>query len=296
MFGAISLRNECLEALVLPHIGGGLARLDWIAAAQRIPLMRPLATNFINPDPNELACYPMLPWCNRIGAGRFEFNGTLHHIAPNRSDEPCPIHGDGWLSPWSVVERSPVSLTLEFDKNGAGPFIYRGTLSYALEPSALSMKLSVQNRGADVMPFGLGLHPWFVRAPHTEVHATTSGLWEAGEDRLPVTRKSINSLGARSPLHVSPGITIDNAFFGWDGLALIRWPEYNMALRLDTEPTLSHFVFYAPLAKPFFCLEPVTHPINALNLPEPHRREGVVALQPGESMSIKLRAKALPSG
>ena len=287
------LRNEFLEALVLPDTGGGLARLDWIAAAERISLMRPVAADRIDPDPNELACYPMIPWCNRIGAGRFEFNGKHYRVAPNRANEPFPIHGDGWLAAWTIDEQSPTSLTLHFDKSGSGPFIYRGTLNYQLHAATLSITLSAENRGPETLPFGLGLHPWFVRTPDAEVQASAAGLWEAGDDMLPVLRRPLAGSGALHPLQASPGKTIDNVFFGWDGVAFISWPERRIGLRLVTEPAMSHFTTYAPLDHPFFCLEPVSHPVNALNLPVPHLREGLVCLRTGESTSITVRLQAV---
>jgi aldose 1-epimerase len=289
----VQLRNEFLDALVLPGVGGGLARLDWIAAPEPIAFMRPVAADRIDPDPNELACYPMIPWCNRIGAGRFEFNGKHYHLPPNRANEAYPIHGDGWLAAWSIGEQSPTSLTLHFDHIGSGPFIYRGTLNYQLHSATLSITLSAENRGPETMPFGLGLHPWFLRTPDAEVEASAAGLWEAGEDLLPVTRRRLAGRGALYPLQAAPGKTIDNVFFGWDGVAFLRWPERKMGLRLVTEPALSHFTLYAPLEKPFFCLEPVTHPVNALNLPAPHLREGLVCLRNGESTSITTRFEAV---
>ena len=291
--GQIRLRNEFLEALVLPASGGGLARLDWIAAPRSISLMRPVAADRIDPDPNELACYPMIPWCNRIGGGRFAFNGKHYHVAPNRTNEAYPIHGDGWLAAWTIVEQSPTSLTLQFDKSGPGPFIYRGTLHYELDANTLSFELSAQNHGPETMPFGLGLHPWFLRTPDVEVQASAAGLWEAGDDLLPVMRRPLSGSAALHPLHASPGRTIDNVFFGWDGVAFMRWPERKIALRLETEPAMSHFTFYAPLEQPFFCLEPVTHPVNALNLPAPHLREGLVCLRNDESTSITARFQAV---
>ena len=290
----ILLRNECLEALVLPHIGGGLAQLNWIVGQEPVPLLRPLNSKRLNPDPNELACYPMIPWCNRIGAGRFEYNNKHYQIAPNRADEPYPIHGDGWLSAWTVVTQSPTAVTLQFDKNDAGPFTYRGSLHYRLDAHTLVVTLSVENFGHETMPFGLGLHPWFIRTPKVTVQASAAGLWEANQDLLPSTQRYLTSSGALSPLHAAPGKTIDNSFFGWDGQAVIQWPEYNLGLQIETSPKLSHFVFYARLGQPFFCLEPVTHPINALNLPFGYLRDGIINLAKGESCSINVRFLAIP--
>jgi len=81
---------------VLPEAGGGSAAFDLAAGGGSVPLMRALPAGISNPDPDLLACYPLVPWSNRIGHGRFEFGGRTWQVAPNYPKEPYPSHGEGW--------------------------------------------------------------------------------------------------------------------------------------------------------------------------------------------------------
>lgn len=81
---------------MLPEAGGGLAAFDLAAGGGSVPLMRALPAGISNPDPDLLACYPLVPWSNRIGHGRFEFGGRTWQVAPNYPKEPYPSHGEGW--------------------------------------------------------------------------------------------------------------------------------------------------------------------------------------------------------
>jgi aldose 1-epimerase len=102
---AVELHNEFLSARVLPGIGGGLARLDANIGGATVPVLRPFDYAGDVPRPNQLACFALLPWSNRI-AGGFTCDGRSYSIAPNRDGDPCPIHGEGWLLAWQVEEQS----------------------------------------------------------------------------------------------------------------------------------------------------------------------------------------------
>ncbi len=130
---ALRLHNDVLEAVVLPEVGGGLAAFNWRRAAGAVPLMRPLPVGTNAPDPNQLGCYPLVPWSNRIGQGRFSFEGRTFDVAPNYPAEPYPIHGDGWLSAWSVLDSRSDKVVLGLDRSSAFPFTYAAGMSYELE-------------------------------------------------------------------------------------------------------------------------------------------------------------------
>src|SRR5262245_43485055 len=110
---ALRLSNTVLEAVVLPERGGSLAAFNWIGVRGPLPLMRSLVADAAAPEPNQLACYPLVRWSNRIGHGRFDFEGSTFRVAPNTVRAPYPIHGDGWLSPWRVAEHRTDALALE---------------------------------------------------------------------------------------------------------------------------------------------------------------------------------------
>jgi aldose 1-epimerase len=294
---AVRLRSAELEALVLPEAGGGLAAFDWIAAGRRVALMRALPAGITNPDPNLLACYPLVPWSNRIGHGRFEFGGRVYSIALNHPKQQYPIHGEGWLRPWNTIARDDMRVTLRLDRSNGFPFVYSAQLSYTLDANALAIELAVENRGGEPMLYGLGLHPWFERTPRVTLHAPAKGMWLGGPDVLPVSHDAPPADADFSQPTPLPRRLLDNCFTGWNGAAVIAWEDRGVALEITSDPRLDYYVCFCPVGKDLFCFEPVTHPIDAFNLPAPHARAGLQVLAPGAGMSMRatMRARSIPS-
>jgi len=277
----IELRSGSLRAVVLPAAGGGLARLDWRGMA----CLRPAPGGVAQPLPGQLACFPLVPWSNRIAPDGFEFAGRRITPAPTREGEPCPIHGDGWRLPWQIESCSESSAVLTLDRCDGAPFAFTSSLEYALAGSVLRITLRVANRGECALPFGLGLHPWMPCPEDALLHAEADGVWLSGADKLPAKRAALPPAwnfcgGAPQPL---PRDGVDNAFTGWDGRARIDWPARK--LRLGIEADMSYFILYAPPGKDFFCFEPVDHPINAHNLPGGVSANGLSVLAPGQALS-----------
>jgi aldose 1-epimerase len=283
----ILLRNSYLEAVVLPEVGGGLARFDWTAGGERLPLMRPLAQDVTQPEPKQLACFPLVPFSNRIGGGSFEFQGKRYSVERNRTDEPYPIHGDGWLAHWRITQRAPDAVTLRFIKKRTrrSPYSYRSILQYSLRDRTLRVDLSVENTGLETLPYGLGLHPSFPRSAKARLEAPAQGFWSSGKDLLPVAREKLLPDVDFSAPHTLPARLVDNVFYGWNGEATIAWPQ-GLELRISTEPPLEYFVLFTPLKHNFFCFEPVTHPNNAFNFPGTERGASLVSLAPGTKFAI----------
>lgn len=75
------------------------------------------------------------------------------------------VHGFAASQPFAVVAQAPDALTLRLEDNAATraqyPFAFRLDLTARLTPDEVSLTLAVTNRGADPMPFAIGLHPGF---------------------------------------------------------------------------------------------------------------------------------------
>lgn len=95
------LDNGVLRADVLPGAGGGLLRFDAWHDGGPVPVFRTGRLDDALREPNALACYPLVPWSNRIGGGRFAFDGRVVEVPRTRDDEPYPLHGHGWRMPGS---------------------------------------------------------------------------------------------------------------------------------------------------------------------------------------------------
>ncbi len=106
---------------VIPALGGGIGR--WTVDGQ--PMMRPAgAASIAAADPFGLASFPLVPYSNRIGNGRFEWDGQSIALARNFLPEPHSIHGVGFQRPWSVQSRSAdaIVLGLEYQPGSGWPW------------------------------------------------------------------------------------------------------------------------------------------------------------------------------
>ena len=52
---------------------------------------------------NEAACYPLVPFSNRIANGRLVFDGQAFKLEPNWPGVRHPMHGEGWARSWDVA-------------------------------------------------------------------------------------------------------------------------------------------------------------------------------------------------
>jgi aldose 1-epimerase len=73
-------------------------------------------------------------------------------------------------------------------------------------------------------------------------------------------------------------LAFDHCFEGWQGPALIR--DEKLAMRLTS--SLPYLVVFTPDAKPYYCVEPVSHVSNAIQMADP-AAHGLRAVAPGAS-------------
>lgn len=233
-------------------------------------------------DPKGSACYPMLPLCNRLGGNGFSFQGRDYCLQPNSSD-PLYLHGDGWLAEWSVVQQSKGDIRLEMRHNADGPFRYRASQEFSLQDNSLSLSLAITNAGDVPMPFGFGFHPFFPREG-AETQFNAAAWWQEGAGHLPIDRQSpVPADVCFSNWRGLPETSQNNVYEGWDGRCAIRWPSKGLALDLQADPVFTELMLYAPQDDTsFFCLEPMTHLPNALNMAG---QPGIQVLAPGETLS-----------
>ena len=254
-----------------------------------------------NPDRYSLASFAMLPWSNRISGGGFEHGGQFHAMAPNRVDEPYPIHGDGWLQPWTLTQpdQDTLVMALESHRFGGSPYAYRATQIFQLIEGGLNQSVSVTHLGEASLPYGLGLHPWFLRTPQTRLQAAVQGVWLSGADPLPTTHTTDlpATWDLNSGLDVN-GTLIDNAFTGWSGMGRIDWPEHRLRLNMyvpavhDAGQHDGYCLLYRPPAGPAFCFEPVTHPIDAFHVPG---LPGLRELHKAENLELRVQWRFQPT-
>lgn len=293
----IELKGTGLAAGICPSFGGGMAYLDARHEGASIPLMRPLRPPAMSADafePNRLACYPLVPWSNRIGHGGFELDGARVSLPLNRVDDPYPIHGTGWQRIWQVEQQDTHRVGLTLDDATPGAYAYRATQQYALHDDTLRVTLSVRNAGNTALPFGLGLHPFFLHHDGARLRATATQVWlNDGQSPMPVEHVDVPAAWDFSEGRALPGEELNHCFTGWNGQATIEWPGPGLALDLAAD--VDAFILYTPVGADFFCFEPVDHCIDAVHRPGGPMAHGMTRLAPGESLSrhFAFRVRAL---
>lgn len=247
-----------------------------------VPILRTMPPG--STDPLAAACFPMVPWCNRIGAGRFGWDGRVVALVPNFPPERHAIHGHGWQSLWEVESHTPEACVLLHRHDGAAPgwpWAYEARQEVALTDSGCRITLSLTNRSDRLMPSGIGLHPYLRRRAGSRVTFSAEGVVAVGADMLPtgatLPADHFADFARGAPL---PEATIDHCFTGWAGQAEVRDDLGTITLWAEGA---EHCHLYAPEAPDILCLEPVNHVPDAANT-------GAMSLcAPGETISLTLR-------
>jgi aldose 1-epimerase len=283
----MTLENDTQRLQLAPELGGSVAAWYWKLGNNWSPLFRPWDGR--SDDRYTLACFPLVPWSNRITEGGFEQDGAFYPVKTNRADEPYPIHGDGWLQAWQVAEQTPDRIKLSLESHGfdGNPYHYRSTQSFALLENGLQIDLTVTNIGAKALPFGLGLHPYFVRNSQTLLQMKTEGVWLSGSDPIPtaLTTAFPDTWDYNAPASLE-GSLIDNCFTGWNGKATVTYPDRGLALTMQMFDCNGYSLMYRPPGGDFFCLEPITHPIDAFHMPD---RPGLAILSTNDSLALRTK-------
>lgn len=285
------LEDDGLAVAVSP-LGGAILSARWQGAPGLAPTPTPgLASKVFGAE----ACFPLVPFGNRIENNAFCFEGCDHRLLPNTAD-PLVLHGDGWLRRWSVVHQDRRSVTLHHrqEAGAATPFAYEAVQTISIDAARLSLSLSVTNRAPRALPYGLGFHPYFPRTPQTRLVARATRRWSEREKHLPGVEGPIpEALDFASGVTLPPD-WLNNAFDGWDGRARIEWPETGLAVSLMADAPFRHFVLYSPSSEAeFICFEPMTHRPNAHH----QQQGGLLGLAPGETLqgAISLHVHPLES-
>lgn len=284
------LADDLAEVELAPANGGCLTAFRWRAGGRTIDWLRPAPAAGAFP-PRAAACFPLVPYSNRIREGRFRFAGREYRLQPNFGTSRHSIHGHGWQRPWQVTAQGDRSVTLAYSHDGSDwPQPYCVEQRVALAEGALTVEITVTNKGCEPMPAGLGLHPYFPRTPDCRLTAPVAQMWASDAEVLPTVLVA-PAPGADPNAGLRPaGAALDNVFTGFGGHAVIDWPERGATLTLEADPVLAFLVVYTPPNADFFCAEPVSHCTDAVNLAAAGRdHTGLRTLAPGETCAARLR-------
>ena len=283
----LTLSSPHLELQLSPSIGGAISRLAFLDAGNATSILRDSHT----PLENVLgaASFPLVPYVNRVRDGSFIFRGQSVSMAPNMAGDPSPLHGHGWLNPWSVEEASESRAVLSYrHAPDEWPWSYEARQEFRIEEAVLWIGLTCRNTSGEPMPCGLGQHPYFPCSASTLIETGVTHAWTVDEQVLPVEKVPASGRYDLSNRLIC-GQDLDNGFGGWSGRALMDDPAWPFELELSSLQA-RFFQIYSPASGGIFVAEPVSHANAAMNAPEADWPElGLRVLDPGEEMRLDMR-------
>ena len=207
------------------------------------------------------------------------------------------VHDESWEYESPNCEENAVSFDTRITFNEesplfeAFPFHHSLSLRYSLERDAIVVTYCVDNLGKRELPFGFGLHPYFIKLSgerQTRVVLPASHVMDANADLIPsgVLHKVDNSIfDLRRPVEIG-SLDLDHVFTGIPPgeYASIEYHENDLCLTLEATPDFSHLVLYSPRGERYFCIENQTCAVNAHNLFAQGfvKESGLIILPPGE--------------
>jgi aldose 1-epimerase len=145
------------QAVTVVEVGGGL-RTYTVGG-------RPVLDGYPVEEPSSSGRGQVLmPWPNRLGDGRFEWNGNEWQTALTEPENHNAIHGLVRWASWTVAEETSDRVRMEnrlYPQPG-WPWILDLAVTYTLDDDGLEVRTSAQNLpgGAGPCPFGAGWHPY----------------------------------------------------------------------------------------------------------------------------------------
>ncbi|WP_291845072.1 aldose 1-epimerase [Maricaulis sp.] len=267
------------ELELCPQLGGAVTALRW----QGRNILRSTPAKAC--DVLATASFPLIPFANRIADARFDWQGVAIHLPVLPGFEPHALHGDGWQSPWSLIDRDEDEIVLGLDHPAsAWPWHWSARQRFSLSETGLEMVLSLTNLDSTDMPAGLGFHPYFAISGDRTIRFRSDHVWLARDDMIPVQRTTPGRIGDFCHgLQACGRKLIDHCYSGWDGRALVTCEAG--PVRVSASPDARHLHVFIPPGEDFACLEPVTHRPDVINGPAGE----MPALAPGDTRSITMR-------
>jgi len=270
------------------EVGGGLRR--YVHAG--VDIVAPYAEDELPPNG---AGAVLVPWPNRIRAGRYVFAGRQHQVPITEVPRGNAIHGLARWARWTPtsVDANAVTLALDIPPQTGWPFELRVEVRYTVHPDhGLGVSAVARNLGTALAPFGAGFHPYLSlrggRLDEATLRVPARQRIVTDESLLPVGVQSV----AGTPYDLQPGRglgyqRLDDAFTGlstMDGRGAVELRTKSGGAQLWFDETFHYVQVFTidDLAHgvPAVAVEPMTCPADAFN-----SGTGVIVLEPGATWS-----------
>ena len=278
------LHNKGFYSEIWPETGGGIACFNYLPPkGDSLALFRRTTEKEIY-QPTDLACWPLVPYSNRIAQGRFVFEGAEYQLPLNVAGHPHALHGVGWQSTWRVVaaKSERCHLVLDHAANEGWPFSFLAEEIFALNENGMTIITTLTNRDNRPMPYGLGQHPYISRPPGTKLFAEIDGVWLTDDTIMPMVRTEVPSEWDLRHGCALDGVLMDNCFDDLRNAVRVAWPD-GSELAISGSDNLRFLVVYNPPQENYVCVEPVSHMTDAINrVARGEKDTGFAVLQTGE--------------
>lgn len=253
----------------------------------------------------------LAPWPNRIVDGHYRWGGSEHQLPVNEPERRAALHGLVYGARWRTVaaDGRSAELTCSLAEQPGYPWPLELRARYELdEERGLEVDVVARNHSLDVIPLGVGIHPYLTPGAGTvdewTLRLDAAQVLDVDPERLrprglrPVEEAGFDFRGG----HRVGAAAIDHAF---TGLAFDRHGEARVELRNgagdgvaivwdDRCPWVQ--VFTADRAGQTWhrrgvAIEPMTCPPNAFN-----SAGSAVGLQAGEERGATWRIVAVEAG
>jgi len=285
----ISLSNGAARAELVPALGGRIAscvlpRPDQPHEAPRA-VLHPFPTTETQVEHwAKGGIYPLVPYWGRIAQSVLRHGGHEYALPPYPDAAPHTLHGVAQRRPWQVVDLAGDRITLvhQHVADAHWPWPFEARLDVRLHCFDLEVCIALRNMADEVVPAGIGLHPYLSASAHSVLQFHAPVLWEATPDCL-----ALRPITAFSGANFAAGRALgDETFTGlyqhWRSPLSLKSADGAQLLLSATE-TLDHLVVHQPAGTPYVCVEPVSHTADAFNLHARHVREtGTRLLAPGQ--------------
>lgn len=264
----------------------------------------------LEPYPLDATCdgahgTPLIPWPNRLGDGRYRFDGVDHQVALTEPDKHNAIHGFLRWRSWRAVEHLDhrVVVHTRIHPLPGYAFTVDVRIAYELGDGGLTVSTTATNLSERAAPYGCGQHPYLSPGEGLiddctfELDARTRLLTDP-ERQLPTGREAVErtdfdfrharGLGSQQIDHAYTDLARDETGRTWarlsapDGHQVALWVDENHPyVEVYTGDTLAE-----PRRRQGLAVEPMTCPPNAFQT-----GEDVIRLGPGQSVTTAWGAR-----
>lgn len=206
----------------------------------------------------------VFPWAGRLLNGQHRHNGKLYELG---------IHGFARKQAFACTAQSETAVTLTLEANeetkAQYPFLFRFSITYALEGSTLKVTYAAENTGCETMYFAWGGHPGF-NVPLVEGETMADYQVEFSEecrpDRVVFSQTNLLVDGTRPyPLQEGRKLQLAHDLFNEDAIFLAHVAKsVTMKSRVSgrgvtvSYPDMNYLgLWHAPgTDAPYVCIEP----------------------------------------